>query len=331
MARRSHKQAEAYRAAWISLTCLIVYLGIGAIYFTTTHHWTFLQALYFGVVVVTTVGYGDLLPDNDSAKIFVCFYALFGIVLGSCAIARLINVAMWQAHANRKKRRYGIFDPRLRAKKRLRRCVQASAFSSFTVLVGTLVYGLGMDWKQHGFDGDKWVNGFYMTVMTLTTIGFGDLYPVGPGFRTFTILLMLGGIPVFGYFLGTFTELIFGPRRDKVELNLVEGDLTPTKFFRLQEFNRTFHRVGGKKEDDSSIDRFEFLSFLLVANGIIEMETIAEAMTNFDSLDKVKNGALTLEDLEVIKLDDEAQRSSGMRCTLVMKTASDEFKYHETE
>jgi len=280
---------------------------------------------------VTTVGYGDLLPDNDHAKIFVCFYALFGIVLGSCAVARLINVAMWKAHERRQKKRHGIFDTRLRAKRRLRRCAQASAFSTFTVIVGTLVYGLGMNWEQHGFEGNRMVNGFYLTVMTLTTIGFGDLYPADSGFRTFTILLMLGGIPLFGYFLGSFTELIFGPRRDKVELNLVEGGLSYSKFFRLQDFNRNFHRIGGKKENDSSIDRFEFLSFLLVANGIIEMETIAEAMTNFDSLDKAKRGQLTLEDLEVVDVDTDTERSSGIRCTLVMKKPSDEVHHAETE
>jgi len=331
LAQRTRKQAEAHRVAWMSLTCLVVYLGIGTIYFTTTHNWTLLEALYFGVVVVTTVGYGDLLPDNDRSKIFVCFYALFGIVLGSCAIARLINVVMWKAHERRKKKKHGIFDTRLRAKRRLKRCAQASAFSAFTVLVGTLVYGLGMNWEQHGFDGDRMVNGFYLTVMTLTTIGFGDIHPVDPGFRTFTILLMLCGIPLFGYFLGTFTELIFGPRRDKVELNLVEGGLSPSKFFRLKEFNRNFHRVGGKKENDSSIDRFEFLSFLLVANGIIEMDTIAEAMTNFESLDKAKTGQLTLQDLEVVEVSPEIERSSGMRCTLVMKTPSDKIQHGETE
>lgn len=326
----------------MSLTCLVLYLGTGVVYFTTTHNWTLLEALYFGVVVVTTVGYGDLLPENDRAKVFVCFYAFFGIALGSCAFARLINVAMWKAHARRKKRGNGIFDPRLRAKKRLMRCAQAGAISAFTVLVGTLVFGLGMDWEKAGFDGDKMVNGFYLTVMTLTTIGFGDLHPKDSGFRTFAIGLMLVGIPIFAYFLGTFTELFFGPRRDRVELNLVEGGLSHSKFFRLQDFNRSFVQVGGKQENNSSIDRFEFLSFLLVANGIIDLDTIAEAMTNFDSLDKAKRGQLTLEDLEVVELDVDreasggkrATRSSFRRCTLVCRTppdAVDGVKRNDTE
>jgi len=315
----------------MSLTCLVVYLGIGAIYFTTTHQWSFLEALYFGVVVVTTVGYGDLLPDTNHAKIFVCFYALFGLALGSCAFARLINVAMWKAHETRNKRRHGVFDPHVRGKKRLRRCISASALSSFTVLLGTLVFGAGMNWEKYGFEGDKWVNGFYLTIMTLTTIGFGDVHPVDNTLRSFTIGLMLAGIPIFGYFLGSLTELIYGPQRDNVELNLVEGGLSASKFFKLQDFNRNFHRVGAKKEDTNSIDRFEFLSFLLVANGIIEMDTIAEAMTNFDSLDLAKRGQLTLEDLQVVELDAAKKRNSGMRCTLVVKQDSHGSNRGETE
>ena len=43
---------------------------------------------------------------------------------------------------------------------------------------------------------------------------------------------------------------------------------------------------------DGKIDRFEFLCFMLVKNGVIEMRNIEDAMKNFNELDKTRNGYL---------------------------------------
>jgi voltage-gated potassium channel Kch len=39
------------------------------------------DAFYFTVVTITTLGYGDIVPQGDLSKIFTVFYALTGIVL----------------------------------------------------------------------------------------------------------------------------------------------------------------------------------------------------------------------------------------------------------
>ena len=41
------------------------------------------DSLYFCVVSITTVGFGDIVPKRKVDKLFVCFYLLFGVwVLG---------------------------------------------------------------------------------------------------------------------------------------------------------------------------------------------------------------------------------------------------------
>jgi voltage-gated potassium channel Kch len=63
-------------------TMLILALG------TTVYHylegWSWIDSLYFSVVTLTTIGYGDFSPQTDVGKLFTIFYILLGlgIILG---------------------------------------------------------------------------------------------------------------------------------------------------------------------------------------------------------------------------------------------------------
>jgi voltage-gated potassium channel len=65
-----------------------------------------------------------------------------------------------------------------------------------TVLVGTLVYSILEDWSL--------VDALYFSVVTLTTIGYGDLHPTTDASRLFTILYILSGLGIVTLFV---TEL----------------------------------------------------------------------------------------------------------------------------
>jgi hypothetical protein len=41
--------------------------------------WGWLDALYFSVVTLATVGFGDLHPTTDEAKLFTIVYIIFGV------------------------------------------------------------------------------------------------------------------------------------------------------------------------------------------------------------------------------------------------------------
>jgi len=41
--------------------------------------WSWVDSLYFSVVAVTTVGFGDLTPSTEASKLFTVAYVLVGI------------------------------------------------------------------------------------------------------------------------------------------------------------------------------------------------------------------------------------------------------------
>ena len=54
----------------------------------------------------------------------------------------------------------------------------------------------------------SWVDAFYMTVITITTVGFGEVEPLDPETKIFTIFLILTSVIVVGYALKVITEYI---------------------------------------------------------------------------------------------------------------------------
>lgn len=62
----------------------------GTIFFWHFEDWTIVEALYFSVVTLTTVGYGDLTPTTEGTQLFTILYILTGI---GVFVALLASVA----------------------------------------------------------------------------------------------------------------------------------------------------------------------------------------------------------------------------------------------
>jgi len=62
-------------------------------------------------------------------------------------------------------------------------------FAAFLVLLMTFIGGVGFRY----FEGYSWLDSMYTAAQTVTTVGYGDLTPVTPEGRVFSIILMLTG------------------------------------------------------------------------------------------------------------------------------------------
>ena len=69
--RDPETKALPFVAAALLLTGTIVYWRF--------EDWTIIQALYFSVVTLTTIGYGDFTPTSAGTQIFTIIYILTGL------------------------------------------------------------------------------------------------------------------------------------------------------------------------------------------------------------------------------------------------------------
>lgn len=58
-----------------------VILLVGVLFYHFLEGWSYLDALYFCVITLATVGYGDLTPTTPLTKLFTIFYVINGVVI----------------------------------------------------------------------------------------------------------------------------------------------------------------------------------------------------------------------------------------------------------
>ena len=84
---------------------------------------------------------------------------------------------------------------------RFRSKFHKAIFFLFSVItIGVIGYML--------LSGFNFIDAVYMTVITISTVGFRELHPMGDDEKIFTIFLILTSISLFGYAVSAFTEAL---------------------------------------------------------------------------------------------------------------------------
>lgn len=79
----------------------------------------------------------------------------------------------------------------------------------FLQAIGTVVYKNLENWS--------WVDSFYFSTTTLTTIGFGDLHPTSDVSKLFTTVYVLFGVSFVLFSLAVFAEIYYEHAHNRFE------------------------------------------------------------------------------------------------------------------
>ena len=173
------------------------------------------------VTTLTTVGYGDLKPQHDNTKIFTCFYVIFGIGFIGAALSIVAQYVMDKIDEKLDDGDETNDYIRDEALKDVSKC---GIIMLFFILVGAIYFTIanGEQWKAHEAagtsdhpNGSAFTNSFYMAVMTVTTVGYGDFSPTGEANRVFAIFWMLCGVLATGNTLGALINIFIQIRQEQ--------------------------------------------------------------------------------------------------------------------
>jgi len=116
------------------------------------------------------------------------------------------------------------------------------------LLFGTVGYTVIEGWSA--------ADAFYMTVITITTVGFAEIQPLSQGGRVFTVILALGGVGTAIYILTSFVQTTFESEFGTFRRRRMEA--------RISKLNQHFilcgyGRVGESIADTLKLEKADFV------------------------------------------------------------------------
>lgn len=61
------------------LITTFITLAVGSVVYHYLEGWNWIDCIYFSIITLTTVGYGDFSPQTDAGKIFTIIYIIMGV------------------------------------------------------------------------------------------------------------------------------------------------------------------------------------------------------------------------------------------------------------
>lgn len=155
----------------------------------------------------------------------------------------------------------------------------------FVILVGVIGYRV--------IEGWSFLDSLFMTVITLTTVGYSEVHPLSPAGRIFSIILILGGVGSTLYILSTLVPYMLetigtefgiqlGRRRMEANIEKLDNHFILCGYGRVgQEIAGVFKREGIKfvviDVDEKVVDKAQQDGYLAILGNATEDEVLRKA------------------------------------------------------
>lgn len=156
-----------------------------------------------------------------------------------------------------------------------------------SAFVGILIGGTG---GYMIIEGWPFLDAFFMTVTTITTVGYEEVHPLSSAGRIFSIILIIGGVggalyaltSIIEYILGGYFRTTLGRRRMKARIAEFRNHFILCGYGKVgQEIARAFDEEGVSfvviDNDPESITRLEQAGYLYIKGDATSDDVLKEA------------------------------------------------------
>eukprot|EP00931_Biecheleriopsis_adriatica_P050475 TRINITY_DN29228_c0_g2_i1.p1 TRINITY_DN29228_c0_g2~~TRINITY_DN29228_c0_g2_i1.p1 ORF type:complete len:556 (-),score=131.23 TRINITY_DN29228_c0_g2_i1:21-1688(-) len=300
---RTLQSTASMRVLLTLVGALAAYLALTVAAFSSLEGWEWMDCIYFGIVTLSGVGYGDYAPKTLTGRLFIVFLIILALVFVATAIGDFLQLLVALEIENEKERKslfladpeaVNIFDKEGQKKQLRLEFLTCLLGIAFVVGIASWISYLLLD------DVKNWSDALYFSVVTLTTVGYGDITPHRQSSKWFVCALCLFGVPVFAMSLARVVEIVYGHGRAS-QMTAGISSITADHLLEMKEFMREMKEAGvclsPDDQEDEKIKPFQFVCFMLTKNESTSLADIKAIMQNFKALDKDGSGDLDMNDL----------------------------------
>ncbi|CAM8900780.1 unnamed protein product [Rhodiola kirilowii] len=270
---------------------LILYLVAGTICFTLVGQQIsgkrtdgILDAVYFCIVTMTTVGYGDLVPDSAASKLLACAFvfsgmAVVGLGVSSAADYLVEKQEILLVRALKMRQKLGATEltQELETNKVRYKLLMVLLLLAILITMGTvfLVFVEKLDF----------IDAFYCVCSTVTTLGYGDKSFSTTTGRIFAIFWILTSTITVAQFFLYLAELNTETRQKSLVKWVLSKRVTNVDL------------EAADLDNDGVVSASEFIIYKLKEMGKITQDDIMLVMDEFEELDVDQSGTLSPSDI----------------------------------
>jgi len=284
-----------------TITALVLIAGIYSfmhvVLFESAHfvgprHLTMVESVYLLSQIITTVGYGDITPSHPLGLVIIGSFVIVSLFLimdmvsqVSCAVIRRVEMyshqlseQVWEESFSPRGDTSHFFKPP--------KVSYLPVLSSGGALFVFALTGVCFFHIYPG-EGKTLVQAVYMSVITLSTCGFGAFTPSTEVGKVFGAFWMLMGVAALASFLGAFAELF---------LKLKERERHSEVKVR-REMYANLEKMNGVKGNDY-MKRDEFFCFAAMQLQIASWEQLDSILWQFDEMNPDQDGLVDMTGIE---------------------------------